>query len=235
MTHPMSDSAPDDVTFDFNRADRIGFPEIIYGESKSVDQLQRIVKACRENDHPILISRCQPEKAVQLEDGIYDPVARIWQSGNRAPDNPLGKVAVLSGGTADAPVVQECFLTLGFLGMKAEKFQDIGVAAIHRFLDRLPELADMDVLVVCAGFEGALASVAAGQCPQPVIGVPTSVGYGVAQGGHAALNAMLGSCANGLLVMNIDNGVGAALAARRMMGLKEVNVSSRPISERDPG
>jgi len=215
---PAPDS--DDVTFDFHRADRIGFPEIIYGESKSVDQLQRIVAACREHQHPILISRCQPEKAARLTDGCYDPVARIWQSGSTAPPTPLGRVAVLSGGTADAPVVQEACLTARFLGMEAEPFQDIGVAAIHRFLNRLEELKTFDVLIVCAGFEGALASVAAGQCPQPVIGVPTSVGYGVAEGGRAALNAMLGSCANGLLVMNIDNGVGAALAAKRMMGLK---------------
>jgi NCAIR mutase (PurE)-related protein len=217
---PSSDS--DDVTFDFHRADRIGFPEIIYGESKSADQLQRIVAACRENSHPILISRCQPEKAETLTGGEYDPVSRIWQSGALRCDPPLGRVAVLSGGTADAPVVEECVRTTRFLGMEAFSFQDIGVAAIHRFLDRLPELTGMDVIVVCAGFEGALASVAAGQCPQPVIGVPTSVGYGVAEKGNAALNAMLGSCANGLMVMNIDNGVGAALAARRMMRLKEV-------------
>ena len=216
----MSESVPNDVTFDFHRAERIGFPEIIYGESKSVDQLQRIVASCREKDHPILISRCQPEKAEQLANGDYDPNARMWQSGVPAIEKPLGKVGILSGGTADAPVVQEAYLTATFLGLEAEKFQDIGVAAIHRFLDRLEELAAFDVLIVCAGFEGALASVAAGHCPQPVIGVPTSVGYGVAEGGQAALNAMLSSCANGLLVMNIDNGVGAALAARRMMGLR---------------
>jgi NCAIR mutase (PurE)-related protein len=216
----MSESDPDDVTFDFHRAERIGFPEIIYGESKSVDQLQRIVASCREKNHPILISRCQPEKAKHLTGGTYDPVARVFQSNVPDVKTPLGAVGILSGGTADAPIVQEAYLTARFLGLKAEKFQDIGVAAIHRFLDRLDELAAFDVLIVCAGFEGALASVTAGQCPQPVIGVPTSVGYGVAEGGQAALNAMLSSCANGLLVMNIDNGLGAALAARRMMGLK---------------
>lgn len=212
----MASSGSDDVTFDFHRAERIGFPEIIYGESKSVDQLQRIVDQCRERKHPMLISRCQPEKAKELSGGDYDPVARIWQSGSCTLDPTPGRVAILSGGTADAPVVQECALTSRFLGLQADTYQDIGVAAIHRFLDRLPEFADADVIVVCAGFEGALASVVAGQCPQPVIGVPTSVGYGVAQGGHAALNAMLSSCANGLLVMNIDNGVGAALAAKRI-------------------
>lgn len=218
----MSESRSDDITFDFHRAERIGFPEVIYGESKSVDQLQRIIASCREKQHPILISRLQSEKAAELTDGEYDPVARIWQSGPTTPRTSLGRVAVLSGGTADAPVVREACLTARFLGMEAETFQDIGVAAIHRFLNRLEELKSFDVLIVCAGFEGALASVTAGQCPQPVIGVPTSVGYGVAEGGRAALNAMLSSCANGLVVMNVDNGVGAALAARRMMGLKEV-------------
>jgi NCAIR mutase (PurE)-related protein len=211
---------PGDLTFDFHRKERLGFPEIVYGESKSVDQLTRIVAGCREQGHPILISRCQPEKAAQLDGGHYDAVARTWVDRDTPPDPIPGRVAILSGGTADAPVVSECANTLAFLGIEAATFQDIGVAALHRFLDRLPELSAYDILVCVAGFEAALASVVAGQCPQPVIGVPTSVGYGVAEGGTAALNSMLGSCANGLLVLNIDNGVGAALAARRMLHLR---------------
>ena len=206
-----------DVEFDFERKARLGFPEIVYGESKSADQLQRIVRLCRGREHPVLISRCQPEKAALLVDGSHDPVARTWIWQPASPDPVGGRVAVISGGTADAPVVGECVNTLRFLGIEAESMQDIGVAAIHRFLNRLPELNTFDIIVCVAGFEGALASVAAGQCPQPVIGVPTSVGYGVAEGGRAALHAMLGSCANGLMVMNVDNGVGAALAARRIL------------------
>ncbi|MGA0333601.1 MAG: nickel pincer cofactor biosynthesis protein LarB [Kiritimatiellia bacterium] len=206
-----------DVTFDFSRRERLGFPEIVYGEFKSADQLQRIVQQCRERNHPVLISRCQPEKAEQLTDGIYDPVARTWLWQTQPPPSRPGKVAVLSGGTADAPVVAECRAVLSFLGLKNESYQDIGVAAVQRFLQSLPELESYDVLIVVAGFEGALASVAAGQCPQPVIGVPTSVGYGVAAQGTAALHAMLASCANGLMVMNVDNGVGAALAAGRIL------------------
>jgi NCAIR mutase (PurE)-related protein len=209
-----------DLNFDYSRADRLGFPEIVFGESKSVDQLLRIVDACRENQHPVLISRCQPRKAAALSDGTYDPVARTWVWQPEPPSPVRGRVAVLSGGTADAPVVSEAVNTLHYLGIEAEAMQDIGVAAIHRFLSRLPELKRYDVIICVAGFEGALASVAAGQCPQPVIGVPTSVGYGVAEGGRAALHAMLGSCANGLMVMNVDNGVGAALAARRILGVK---------------
>ena len=209
-----------DLNFDYSRRERLGFPEIVYGESKSGNQLQRIVSQCREHGHSVLISRCQPEKADALTEGQYDPVARtwIWQPGNPIP--LPGRVAVISGGTADAPVVGEAINTLRYLGIEAEAMQDIGVAAIHRFLKRLPELGAFDVIICVAGFEGALASVAAGQCPQPVIGVPTSVGYGVAEGGRAALHAMLGSCANGLMVMNVDNGVGAALAARRILGVR---------------
>lgn len=215
----MRPSEPNaDIEFDFQRKERLGFPEIVYGEAKSVDQLQRIVSQCREQGHPVLISRCQAEKAAALEDGAYDPMARTWIRRPEPPAAVPGRVAVLSGGTADSPVVRECVHTLRFLGIEAEDMQDIGVAAIHRFLKRLPELAAFDVLICVAGFEGALASVVAGQCAQPVIGVPTSVGYGVAEGGRAALHAMLGSCANGLMVMNVDNGVGAALAARRILG-----------------
>lgn len=213
----MSDA---DITFDYGRADRLGFPEIVYGESKSVDQLKRIIQGCREKQHPILISRCQPEKAAELEGGQYDVVARTWTDPIRPPLPIPGKVAVLSGGTADAPVVAECANTLRFIGVEVSCFQDIGVAALHRFIDRLPELAAFDILICVAGFEAALASVVAGQCPQPIIGVPTSVGYGVTEGGNAALHAMLGSCANGVMTMNIDNGVGAALAARRILQIR---------------
>lgn len=206
-----------DVEFDFSRRTRLGFPEIVYGEAKSVDQLRRIVAQCREQNHPVLISRCQPEKALALEGGRYEEVARTWVWNPLPEPSTGGKVAILSGGTADAPVVAECANTLEFLGVHCQSFQDVGVAAIQRFLNHLHELADFHVLIVVAGFEGALASVVAGQCAQPVIGVPTSVGYGVATGGAAALHAMLASCANGLMVMNVDNGVGAALAAKRIL------------------
>jgi len=220
MTGTEQDPNPD-LNFDYTRQERLGFPEIIFGESNSADQLQRIVHQCRDHVHSVLLSLCQPEKAETLKEGHYDPVARTWIWAPEPPAPISGRVAVISGGTADAPVVGEAVNTLRFLGIDAEAMQDIGVAAIHRFLKRLPELAAFDVIICVAGFEGALSSVAAGQCPQPVIGVPTSVGYGVAEGGRAALHAMLGSCANGLMVMNVDNGVGAALAARRILGVKE--------------
>lgn len=209
-----------DLQFDFGRGDRLGFPEIIYGEAKSADQLLRLTSQCRAARHPVLISRCDGEKAAVLEGGHYDTVARTWLWQPDPPPPLPGRVGVISAGTSDAPVVAECRNALSFLGIDSLSVQDAGVAAIHRLLSRLEELGTCDVLVCVAGFEGTLPSVVAGQCPQPVIAVPASVGYGVAAGGQAALHAMLSSCANGLMVMNIDNGVGAALAARRILRLK---------------
>ena len=215
----MSDA---DITFDFQRADRVGFPEIVYGEHKSADQLLRIAAQCVERGHDILVSRCNPAKAEALcaaHEGTHDPVGNTWVLQKTPPPTMHGRVAVISGGTADAPVVQECCTSLGFMGIEHQSMQDIGVAGIHRFMNRLEELRRFQIVICAAGFEGALASVSAGQLACPVIGVPTSVGYGVADGGRAALHAMLASCANGLSVMNIDNGVGAALAARRILSL----------------
>jgi NCAIR mutase (PurE)-related protein len=219
-TDPSPPSPADpDLHIDFDRGGRLGFPEIIYGEHKSADQLRRIVSQCAEKQHNVLISRCQAEKAETLTGGTYDAIARTWVKLFSPPPPVSGRVAVVSAGTSDAPVVYECVNTLEFLGIQTLNIQDVGVAAIHRLLSRLDEIRTCDVIVCVAGFEGALASVVAGQCPQPVIAVPTGVGYGVAREGQAALNGMLASCANGLMVMNIDNGVGAALAARRILRL----------------
>lgn len=214
-----TDRPSPDLHIDFSREQRLGFPEIIYGEHKSADQLLRIIGQCEAKQHNILISRCQPEKARTLPGGAYDETARTWIRLFHPPAPLPGTVAVVSAGTSDAPVVAECVNTLGFLGIQTKSFQDIGVAAIHRLLSRLDEILTFDVIVCVAGFEGALASVLAGQCPQPVIAVPAGVGYGVAKDGVAALHGMLASCANGLMVMNIDNGIGAALAARRILRL----------------
>ncbi len=213
-----------DVDFDFDRTRRVGLPEIVYGEHKSVEQLRRIVGLCLAEEHDVLISRLQPEKAEPLTEqygGHFEAVGRTW----RLQRGPLANeieacVAVVSAGTADAPVVAECRTALSFMGIKSTSFQDIGVAGIHRLLNRLDAIRACDVVICVAGFEGALASVIAGSVAAPVIGVPTSVGYGVSAGGRAALHAMLASCASGLMVMNVDNGIGAALAAKRIVGVK---------------
>jgi len=219
----LSSSTPsnpdDEIHLDRERAERTGMPEIIYGESKSVEQLQAILRQLE--GETALVTRLQADKAAQLR-GDYDPVARCLLFGEQNADasnsaDPLGPVGIVSAGTSDAPVAREALLTLQHLGVEARLIQDVGVAGLHRLLGRLPELSDCKVFICVAGFEGALPSVLTGLVKQPVIGVPTSVGYGVSVGGQAALSSMLASCAGGLLVVNIDNGCGAALAAARIL------------------
>ena len=206
---------------DHQRDQRLGFPEIIYGEAKTEDQLEGILSEYRAEQRNVLITRLQPEKARHIlgthSEGIYDPVARTFIIIYTCPINVKGVVGILSGGTSDVPVVREAANTLAFLGYEPICYNDVGVAGIHRLLDKTEVLKGCDVIITVAGFEGALASVAGGLLPQPIIAVPTSIGYGVATGGHAALHAMLASCANGVLVTNIDNGCGAALAAARIL------------------
>ena len=206
---------------DHRRDERLGFPEIIYGEGKSEDQLEGILTEYKAEQKNVLITRLQPEKARYLlgthSEGIYDPVAHTFIILYTCPYNVRGTVGILSGGTSDIPVVKETANTLAFLGYEPICYNDIGVAGIHRFLSKTEVLKECDLIITVAGFEGALASVAGGLLPQPIIAVPTSVGYGVASDGRTALHAMLASCANGILVTNIDNGCGAALAAARIL------------------
>ena len=210
-----------DFEIDHDRERRLGFPEVIYGESKTEDQLEGILQDYKEQQCNVLITRLQPEKARYLlgthSEGIYDPVAQTFIIVYTCPFNIKGTIGILSGGTSDAPVVREAANTLAFLGYEPICYNDVGIAALNRLLSKTEAMNECDVIITVAGFEGALASVAAGIFPQPLIAVPTSVGYGVAEGGVAALHAMLASCANGVLVTNIDNGCGAALAAARIL------------------
>jgi NCAIR mutase (PurE)-related protein len=207
-----------DTNLDFERHERLGFPEIVYGERKSSDQVEHIARLHGERGLNLLITRVEAEQVSALAgSGEYDPVARTFMRIVQPPPSCNGVVGVVSAGTSDAPVVRETVNTLRFLGCESPSFEDAGVAGIHRLLRHREQLLSCRVLVCVAGFEGALASVVAGLFPQPIIAVPTSVGYGVAADGQAALNAMLASCANGLTVMNIDNGCGAALAAYRIV------------------
>ncbi|MEN8189449.1 MAG: nickel pincer cofactor biosynthesis protein LarB [Thermodesulfobacteriota bacterium] len=210
---------------DKNREERTGFPEVIYGESKNIEDLLSIVEQYKKHDKNALITRLQAKKATELkrvfQDSFFDEVSGIFFLKNIPSKNISNnhEVAILSGGTSDIAVVNETLYTLQFLGFSAKAFSDIGVAGVHRLLDRVEELKKYKVLVVVAGFEGALPTVVGGLLPQPIIGVPTDVGYGVAKGGHVALKSMLSSCANGITVMNIDNGYGAAMAAIRILNL----------------
>jgi len=207
---------------DHGREKRIGFPEVVYGASKDILTLKKIIGEIRDKSEKVLLTKLQKEKYQELKKdfpiSFYDEISGICIIGqlkNNIKKNP--DVAILSGGTSDEFVVNEAFYTLSFLGLKAQKFIDIGVAGIHRLLDREKDIKKAKVLIVCAGFEGALLTVVGGLFPQPIIGVPVSGGYGVAEGGYAALNSMLSSCANGLTVTNIDNGYGAAIAAYRIL------------------
>ncbi len=208
-----------DVNLDWSRDERQGMPEIVYGEGKSVEQLRRIIGQYQTRGSNLLITRLQEDKADELNPppGSYSEISRTLTVYYAGKPKPRGQVAVVSAGTSDLPVVSEAAATLEFLGIEPKLFGDVGVAGIHRLQAVLPEIEKAQAVICVAGFEGALASVLGGLISRPVIGVPTSVGYGVAEGGHTALHAMLSSCANGLVVVNIDNGCGAALAACRFV------------------
>jgi len=207
---------------DHGRGKRIGFPEVVFGASKDVPTLKNIIKELFEKNKRVLVTKLQEEKYSELKNyfpnSTYDLSSGVLIVGKFKTSRKLNPdVAILSGGSSDEFVVNEAYYTISFLGLKAERFLDIGVAGVHRLMDRSAEIKKARVLIVCAGFEGALPTVVGGLFPQPIIGVPISVGYGVAAGGHTALNSMLSSCANGLTVTNIDNGYGAAIAAYRIL------------------
>lgn len=214
---------------DLGRRQRLGMVEAIWGEHKSAEQIARILEALHDVGELALATRISPEKAdavvAQLPPGLLPQLAlqhhgqaRCLTAGHLPDPGPRsGRVVVLSGGTSDLPVAAEAQLALACHGITTDLVLDVGVAGLHRLLDRLDELHSADVLIACAGMEGALPTVLAGLLPQPVIGVPVAVGYGVSAGGVAALHGMLASCAPGLLVVNIDNGYGAAMAALRIL------------------
>ena len=206
---------------DIQRSERLGFPEVIFGQNKDIDTLNSIISAHLEKEQSVLITRLQAEKHKSLYKdfpGIfYDPVSSICIVGEHQKSNLVGTVGIISAGTSDEYVVNESYYCLQYLGIETDKIQDVGVAGIHRLMDRLDDIKSFDVLIVVAGFEGALPTAIGGLVPQPIIAVPTSVGTGVASDGTVALHSMLSSCANGISVVNIDNGYGAAMAAFRIL------------------
>ena len=211
-----------DARLDLNRRRRLGMVEAVWGEHKTADQIIAILQRFAEAGEVGLVTRVGSEKAAAVKQRMpavqVHPEARCLSLGQlpAPPDGPAA-VAVLSGGSSDRSVVCEVALALQLHGIGVDLVMDVGVAGLHRLLDQLPRLETARVLIACAGMEGALPTVLAGLVPQPVIGVPVSVGYGVSQGGRAALDGMLASCAPGLCVVNIDNGYGAAMAALRML------------------
>ncbi|MEN8249321.1 MAG: nickel pincer cofactor biosynthesis protein LarB [Bacteroidota bacterium] len=211
----------DNHNIDHHRDDRIGFPEVIFGESKFIDDLKSILRAYIEKDKNALVTKLQESKAVDLKkefsNSFYDKASGIFMLKQIDESSEVAEVGILSGGTSDIFIVNEIYYTLRFMGINAAKHMDIGVAGVHRLLDKIDTLKQYKVIITVAGFEGALPTVVGGLLPQPIIAVPASVGYGVAEGGHVALNAMLSSCANGITVVNINNGYGAAMAAIRIL------------------
>jgi len=205
---------------DHHRALRQGFPEVVFGQGKTPDQIVAIAQKLEESGSFVLVTRVAGEVWAhignRLPQAVYNPVARtIAIQGAR--DELPGSVGVLCAGTSDLPVAEEAAVCLEAMGARVERISDIGVAGLHRLLNQLPNIHKHRSLIVVAGMEGALPSVVAGLVSVPVIAVPTSVGYGAAFGGLAALLGMLNSCANGVAVVNIDNGFGAAAFAASVL------------------
>jgi hypothetical protein len=210
-----------DAVVDHHRSLRQGFPEVIFGANKSIDQIERIIGALLARGNNILATRLEEEKALELlktfPEAIWHREARCLTI-EAKPVEIVGRgtILVISAGTADIPVAAEAVLTAKIMGNRVEQLFDVGVAGLHRLLARKEQLFSASVLIVVAGMEGALPSVVGGLVSRPVIAVPTSVGYGASFGGVAALLGMLNSCASGVTVVNIDNGFGAGYAASLM-------------------
>ncbi|MGO3018391.1 MAG: nickel pincer cofactor biosynthesis protein LarB [Anaerococcus sp.] len=202
---------------DFHRKIRNGVGEVIYGAGKTSEQIIGIMKTMIENDQKsILITRLNKESAIKIKGEIdfeYHEDAKIGIYGDLPKSSGLGKIVIATGGTSDIPVAEEAALTAEFLGNEVVRLYDVGVAGLHRLLAHIDILADASVVIAIAGMEGALASVIGGLVDAPVIAVPTSIGYGAAFNGVAALLSMLNSCASGVSVVNIDNGFGAGYMA----------------------
>ncbi len=210
-----------DAVLDIDRERRIGFPEVIYGAGKTPHQVSEIFARLFAANGRALVTRCSKETMDLLAEkcpqaNINRDCGLAWAVSEIAL-HPGVKVAIIAAGTSDLAVAEEAALTLEFCGYTADRIYDVGVAGIHRLMNRLARFRDADAVIVVAGMEGALPSVVGGLVGCPIIAVPTSVGYGASFNGLAALLGMLNSCSAGVTVVNIDNGFGAAAAAVRII------------------
>ena len=207
---------------DLHRTLRNGFPEVIYGEGKTSEQVGEIFLRMRQHAN-VLATRVSPEMARQVASVCpevrYNALGRTLTLVQGEVAFREGEIAIVTAGTSDLPVAEEARETCQMLGSRAFIISDVGVAGLHRLLDRLDAIRKARVIIVAAGMEGALASVVGGLVPQPIVAVPTSVGYGASLFGFTALLGMLTSCASGVTVVNIDNGFGAACAACKINNL----------------
>jgi NCAIR mutase (PurE)-related protein len=207
---------------DWQRQSRIGVGEAVYCGGKTGEQISRILALADERRHSLLLTKLDAIRFAELDAGIqrrldFDPVSRTAVLDHGVPAAVPAGVGIVCAGTSDMGVAAEAQRALAFHGVSATLIGDVGVAGLWRLFDRLDEIASWRVAIVVAGMEGALFSVVAGQVSGLVIAVPTSVGYGVAAGGMAALNSALASCSPGVVVVNIDNGFGAACAALKLL------------------
>jgi len=205
------------ATIDTDRLHRTGLPEVIYASGKTTEQVRLIAERMFSKGIDILATRATPEiyEAVKsvVPDAVYNPLARTIVYKHKEEISEKGYIAVISAGTSDLPVAEEAVETARFLNNEVVTVYDVGVAGIHRLFNKLELIRNARVIIVVAGMEGALASVVGGLVDKPVIGVPTSIGYGANFQGLSALLSMLNSCAAGVSVVNIDNGFGAACQA----------------------
>jgi NCAIR mutase (PurE)-related protein len=210
------------TVFDWGRGDRTGVPEVVLAGSKTIRQLRDVIEAHMERETPLLLTRMTDAQVAALSDlplsfAEHCGAATLFAR-DPAEDAPL--LGIVSAGTSDLRVAAEADISARFLGLRTMLFQDIGVAGLWRLQERLEDIRAAPLLVAVAGMEGALFSVLAGLVRAPVIAVPTSVGYGAAAGGAAALSSALASCAPGVLTVNIDNGFGAAAAAAKILAIR---------------
>jgi NCAIR mutase (PurE)-related protein len=211
-----------DIKLDFDRSQRIGLEEAIFCEGKTADHIVEILTQAKSKQQSFLLTRLNRETnatitEIQNFDLDYDELSQTAIFGQAHDLRDENRVAIISAGTSDAAVAREAARTLRYYGHAPREVADVGVAGLLRLMERLSDIQKSDVLIVVAGMDAALPTVLGGLVSQPIIGVPTSVGYGVAKGGESALKSMLSSCSSGLTVTNIDNGYGAACAALRML------------------
>lgn len=224
---PMNYDELNYAKLDTDREERTGFPEVVFCEGKPDEYLIGIYKRLLEKDGYVFGTRASEHQYEMVKKEIpeaqYDKVSRILKAGSKkaSPEKDSPYIVVCTGGTADIPVAEEAAQTAEYFGAKVERVYDIGVSGIHRVLSKKDILQGACCVITVAGMEGALASVVGGLVKNPVIAVPTSVGYGASFGGMSALLTMINSCANGITVVNIDNGYGAGYVATQIYRLAE--------------
>lgn len=212
------------ANLDLHREQRSGLPEAVYAEGKSDSELEGIIARLLEERGRVLVTRLEPSRSDRLArsfpEAIYHRRARVLTAGPSAPTRfpETAPVAVVSAGTADLAVAEEATVVARWHGLEVERYDDVGVAGVHRLLARLEEIRRAPVVIVVAGMDGALPTVVAGLVRGAVVAAPTSVGYGASFSGLAALLTMLNACAPGIAVVNIDSGYGAAACACRILG-----------------